>query len=400
MSRFLLATADNGFEERVRAALGPGLNGDLRRVSEELVGLTPTQAVDSVTSVPGGMPDVVVLGPGLAMEAALSLARRFDQDRPEINVVLVSKASPTLMRNALRAGVRDVLEPDADTEELRTILEGAAHSAARRRSNLAADPQVRSGGQVISVLSPKGGSGKTTVATNLAVGLAAIAPDDVVLVDLDVQFGDVASALRLIPDHTLAEAAEASDLHDSLALKVFLAPHASRLLALCAPESPAEGEQISPERAAQVIRLLASEFRYVVVDTSAGLSEHTLAALEVSTDAVLVCTMDVASVRSLRKEMDALTAIGMTDVTQHVVLNRAHSRVGLEVDDIERTLGRPVDVSLPSTRAVPLSMNQGRAVLELEPRSPVSRQLETLIGRFRPQEERAVATSRFGRKRT
>jgi len=95
-----------------------------------------------------------------------------------------------------------------------------------------------------------------------------------------------------------------------------------------------------------------------------------------------VCTMDVSSVRSLHKVVVALDQIGMTTQQRHFVLNRAESKVGLDPHDIEAAVGLPIDVSVPSSRAVPLSMNQGEPVIITDPKSGVARQMQLLVGRF------------------
>jgi pilus assembly protein CpaE len=128
--------------------------------------------------------------------------------------------------------------------------------------------------------------------------------------------------------------------------------------------------------------MLADEFRYVVMDTGAGLDEHTLAAMEASTDIVLVCGTDVASARGVRKALDTFDLLGFTTQRRHFTLNRADARVGLSTDDIEGTVGMAISVSIPSSRAVPLSMNQGIPLLEGAQKSPVSRPLGELVNRF------------------
>jgi pilus assembly protein CpaE len=272
---------------------------------------------------------------------------------------------------------------DAD---VRAAFDRSLDVAARRRHNLVGDlNDAEPTGRIISVLSPKGGSGKTTVASNLAVGLALTEPDQAAIIDLDLQFGDVATALGLTPTHTLVDALRAPGTAEGMALKSFLSPHHSDLWALCGPESPAEGEEVSPEQAKAVVETLAEQFRYVVVDTSAGLTEHTLSVLEASTDLVLVCAMDVTSVRSLRKLIAALEQLGMTRARRHLVINRADSKVGLDLRDVEATLGLPVDVSVSSSRTIPLSLNQGLPVVASEPRSAVARQFTQLVDRFAEQ---------------
>lgn len=374
-----LISPDAGFAARVRLA-APDLAGDgLRRWRQEYTRIDPTKVVDEM--VRDGVA-VVCLGPGLDHDPLLALAAAFDRESPNVCVVVVAEPGPALWPEALRAGVRDVLSPEAGTDELARALARAAETAERRAQAAGRDPAAAPRSRVITVLSPKGGVGKTTVATNLAVGLAGTMPGQVAIVDLDVQFGDVAAALQLSPDRTLGDVAACTDDVTATMLKVFLAGHTSGLYALCAPGSPAEGDAVTAQHGARAVDLLAGEFATVVVDTAAGLQEHTLAAIERATDLVLVCSTDVASVQSLRKELDALDTLGMTGARRHFVLNRSDAKVGLDPADIEEAVGMRATLRLPSSRLVPVSTNVGVPVIESEPRAPVARHLARLVEQF------------------
>ncbi|WP_430332004.1 AAA family ATPase [Rhodococcus sp. ACT016] len=147
----------------------------------------------------------------------------------------------------MRAGVRDVMSPEADIPDIRVVLDRAASAALARRKNAdGQSDQQAAQGKIIVVASPKGGTGKTTIATNIAVGLASAAPHSAVLVDLDVQFGDVASALQLVPEHDLTDAVTGPASQDSIVLKTVLSPTrractrcADRIRLLRATRSPA-----------------------------------------------------------------------------------------------------------------------------------------------------------------
>jgi pilus assembly protein CpaE len=235
---------------------------------------------------------------------------------------------------------------------------------------------------VITVLCPKGGAGKTTVATNLAIGLAREAPGRVAIVDLDLQFGDVASALRLMPEHTFSDAARTAQSLDATALKVFLTHHPKELFALCAPDSPVDVDDITAESIETVLGLLVDSFNYVVIDTASGLDEAALIALEHSTDLVLLSSTDVPTVRSTQKEVQALRIIGNPTQQWHFVLNRSDARTGLGRNEVETTVGLPVDVAIPESRALPVSLNQGTPILDFDPRAPASQALAQLLNRF------------------
>lgn len=376
----LLLTPDEGFESRVRSALGPDTT--VERADTEVANEDPRYAIPTITTThPSAR--VVIVGPGIGVQHALDYAHEFDLQRPDVSVILCVPTSADVLSEALHAGVRDVVDPLAGDERILEAYKRATEAAARARSKSTVEERNDRGSTVIAVASPKGGSGKTTIATNLAVGLATAVPGQVAIVDLDLQFGDVATALQLMPEHSIADAARTVASLDAMSLKVLLTHHPIDLYALCAPESPADGERITAAQTAEVLKLIQREFRYVVIDTTAGLGEQTLAALEAATEFVLICAMDVPGVRSFRTTLITLDEIGLTAAPRHIVLTRADARVGLNVEDIERTIGRPIDVTVPSTRAVPLSMNQGMPILQTEQRrTAVHQALTRLTERF------------------
>jgi pilus assembly protein CpaE len=378
----VLVTPDTEFEAQVKRAFDGDLDAD-RRWEDRFTRLQPETAVREINY---GDPAVVVLGPGFAPQTALALAESFDLLFPEICVVLVAKPTTRLWERALRAGVREIIPVGADDDQVHEALSRAGAAAARRQvsSSIAAQKREEEPprGRVITVVSPKGGAGKTTVAVNLATGLAQSAPGRVAIVDLDLQFGDVASALALGPQSTVADAARLGSHLDSTALKVFLEPHPSGLYALVGPHFPAEAEEVSAVTASHMIDILAGEFSYIVVDTAAGLDEFALAAIERSDDLVLVCVTDVPSVRGLRKALDALDLLGMTKSRRHLVLNRSDDRVGLSSADVEATIGLPVVASVPTSRSIQISINQGMPVVASDPRSSAGRALSGVASRF------------------
>jgi pilus assembly protein CpaE len=228
------------------------------------------------------------------------------------------------------------------------------------------------------------------------VGLSQESHRRTVLVDLDLQFGDAATALLLSPMYSMVDAAGAVKKGlEAATLKVFLTFHdSSELHVLCAPEDPALGESLSMSDMSQVLDLLAEEFGYVVVDTSPGLSELTLMALERATDIVVIVDLDVPSVRGTSKLLEALDVIGMTEPRRHVVLNRANSKVGLTPAEVRKSVGVTIDLALPSTRQVPISLNEGRPISANENQhSPFGKRIAELVHFFLP------ASVRKGSKR-
>ena len=223
------------------------------------------------------------------------------------------------------------------------------------------------------------------LAVNLAVGLSQRAPGRVAIVDLDLMFGDVTNAMLLRPEHSIADAVDAGRL-DMTTLKVFLTPRGGSLFALCAPDLPALGEEVSEDVVVRVLELLKREFEYVAVDKAAGLTEITLATLEMTDELLLICDMSVSGVRGMRKVVDALRVLEV-DATTHFVVNRADSKVGLTLTDVEATVGTRIDAKIPSSRMVPRSMNEGTPLLESAPRAPVSRAIYDIVDVFAEEQE-------------
>jgi pilus assembly protein CpaE len=384
MSRFVLVTADSGFSHRAQQAAA-ALRGSLQTLEADYL---PPSPDDILRVLSGELAEVILLGPGLLTDESIRLASLFDLQYPEISVVLVTESESSVAVAAMRAGIRDILPPTASVEDIRSMLERASLAAASMRRGLGASvDDGATGGRVIAVMSPKGGVGKTTVTTNLAVALGKIAPMSVVVLDLDLQFGDVASGLMLEPERTLTDAVTGTAVQDTMVLKSYLTLHPSGIFALCAPLNPAHADQISGEQVGHLISQLASEFQFVVVDTAPGLGEHVLATLDQATDAVWICGMDIPSIRGLRTGFGILTELDLLPGNRHVVLNFADRKSGLTLQDVEATIGCPVDVVLPRSRAVPFSTNKGIPLLQEGSRDPAARGLGQLVDRFKPNWE-------------
>lgn len=394
MSPILLATASADLERRVQQAV----DGQLRSLPFGPLPTDPGPVIDQ--PVP---PKVVVLDAGAEPAAALALAARLDVQCPAISVVLVSEAAAEVSAAAMRAGVRDIVSPSASVADLQQVLDRALASALGRAVALdgatavPAETPVNRAGRVVTIVSPKGGVGKTTVATNVAVGLARTARSTV-LVDLDIQFGDVASALNLEPEYSLTDTVHGPASRDAMVLKTFLTKHETGLYVICGPFTPADADAITGPDVSRLLTMLATEFDYVVVDTAPGLSDPTLAALDRTTDLVLVTSMDVPGVRGLRKELDTLSSLGLTPGSRHVVLNFTDTRTGLSLVDVEATIGTAVDVRLPRSKAVPLSVNQGLPLLQNGVKDPMTALLRSLVNRLAPAPLPKLRSDRASRK--
>jgi len=327
------------------------------------------------------LPTVVVLDAEGQVTAALALAVDLDRNF-HIASVLVTDRPAEVSLEAMRAGVRDIVTPDAPVDEMKRALERAASLSGPRVTQQPAATvpgAATQRGKVVTVASPKGGVGKTTVSTNLAVGLAQRLPQSTVLVDLDIHFGDVASALNVTAEFTLPDMAHGPAAQDALALKSYLYLHQTGLYVVPGSESPAAADAVTSKDVVNLLDTLATQFKYVVVDTAPGLSEHTLAVLDQTDVLVLVTSLDVPGVRGLRKELDTLRDIGLMLESRSVVLNFMHPSRGISVSDVEASIGRKVDFQIPQSNSVPISVNQGIPLLQSGSRDPVAKTLRAIV---------------------
>jgi pilus assembly protein CpaE len=376
MRKILLTGTTEAFARKLYAAVDESVQERVR-----LWSASPEDAA-GLESLLRAEPALIVIGPALVDTVTLNIAEAIDAAQPEVGVVIVLQADPEEadVESALAAGVRGVLFKESEPDTIRSVIAKALQSAERHNPE-GDQASTVSKARVTTILSPKGGAGKTVLSTNLAVALASRSPRGVVIVDLDLQFGDVAYALGLKPRHTIYDAVASSEL-DMTTLKMFLTHHESDLYALCAPDEPARGEVVTVAAVEQIIKLLASEFDHVVVDTVAGLSEHALATIDLSTDTVFLADMDIPSVRHLSKVVRAFDALEMNRQRRHFVLNRADAKVGLTMIDVAISAGLEIELQIPISKQVPVTLNEGRPIILANPKNPVSKAITELAERI------------------
>lgn len=365
-------------------------------VSDYLSGLFDRE-VDVATTLTeleprlGQWPTVVVMGPSCTEASDLAVVERWSRSLPNVATVLVtSELSTQLLHKALRAGVKDVLSAPID---LQLLLE----TVQRVGDSLPPADQVGLGieggepdyaddweqGQVISVFSTKGGSGKSVTATNLGVTLARRSARPVVLLDGHLQFGDVAVMLKLQPQHTVMDAiAQLDDLDNQLLERLLVVHEQSGLYVLPAPMEPTFADQITGEQIRRLVSSLQSFAGHVIVDLPAIFNEVVLSVIEVSDEIVLVAGLDIPNIKNVKIGLSTLQLLNVPKDRLHLVLNRADSKVKLNVSEVERTLGVSAAAHVPSDVVVPISVNKGSPVMLSAPKSGPARAFEQLALRF------------------
>jgi pilus assembly protein CpaE len=321
---------------------------------------------------------LVVLGPDVDQTVALGLAEDLRLTRPHVGVILLRhRVDVVVMGHALRAGVREVVDPD-DLGALGAACARSLEISRRHAGSAGMTSEVPPEGRVVTVFSAKGGCGKTTIATNLAATLAAGGQSSVCLVDLDLAFGDVAIVLQLVPARTMTDSAAMVGSMDEQGVRSLITPHSPGLDTVLAPTEPGQAERIDVKVVGELVRVLRRMYDFVVIDTPPAFSEHVLAAFDASDCYVLLATLDIPALKNLRLTLEMLELLGYPQANWLVALNRSDSKVGLGIDEVERTLRVLIAVQIPSSRAVPASINRGTPLVLEEPGHAVSQAIRQL----------------------
>jgi pilus assembly protein CpaE len=226
-------------------------------------------------------------------------------------------------------------------------------------------------GSVITILSGKGGSGKTTIASNLAVVLSDEGSSRVCLVDLDLALGDVAGSLGLVPSVSLMSAISADGHLDTELLPDLLTPYRDGMDCLLAPVGPGESEKIPAQFIEELLVALRSRYDYVVIDTPGLLSSRVLAALDTSDHHVLLTTVEFPALKRARLTVDMLTLLAQRGPATSIVLNRADAEGTLSDAQIDEIVRSPIAARLPFSPAVGISINKQAPLAVSDPDHPV-----------------------------
>ena len=350
---------------------------------------------------------VLFAGPSLASRSGLRRLAGLHEDSPATSIVLAFTDRPDAsLREIVQAGADDILRLPFDQGDLVIALERALDIGIRRLAGatpkaqpgvipLPVAPAVPTQARVFTVSSATGGCGKTFMATNMSLFLARHTGARVVLVDLDLQFGEVSTALRLRPNYTIYDAlhrdGDDGDFEFGEHLDEFLVGHEGGFSVLAAPKDPAEADRIGPADVTRILDVLRSHCDYLVVDTPAALTEIVLAAFDVSEHLFSLATVDLPSVRNLGVFLQTLDKLRIPSDNISLILNKAERDVGLDIGQITRLFPQGFKAILPYAREVSRSINMGMPVLASDPTAEVSRKLAACLLEYLPDADRARA---------
>ena len=354
----VLSTGLDNFKE-IRTALSTDnrvqlLAGgnDAEQLHEEIMRLKPAAAIITL---------------GANAEQAIKLIQRLTAEVPKTAIIsAANNAAPDLLLQSLRAGAREFLKLPISAEELKTVLDRVADFCAGQVETR------KKKGRMVAVFSSKGGCGTSFIATNLAASTNA----QTVLVDLNLQAGDLPLFLGVNPKYSFADMAENRSRLDAALIKSFVTPYSSNLSLLAAPKEADSADEIEPEHVFEVLQRLRESYEYVVLDPQHTFDSITLAALDQSDEIVLVLTLDIPAIRSTQRALEIFDRLGYPRKKIRILVNRWSKQIDLDLRQVEKFLGEPVIGFVPSDyQTAVTSINLGQPLVLSEPNCKIAQEI-------------------------
>jgi pilus assembly protein CpaE len=328
----------------------------------DVIGAAPDGRL-AVEATRGLRPDIVLMDITMPTMDGIAAAEAIRAEALGAQVIMMSVHDEAeSLRRAMLAGAREFLVKPFGADDLVTAIRRVAERRISDRAvaTKAAEPLESTGGRILSIFSPKGGVGRTTIACNLAVALREATGKKVALVDGNFQFGDVGVLLNMQPTKTIVDLLpHIADIDAELVGDVVLRHH-SGVDVLLAPTRPEMAELITAEYLKRILSKMREVYDYVVVDTAASFSETILAALDLSDRIFLLLTVEMPAIKNTRLFLEVASQLGYGREKLSLVLNRADSTGGIEVGEIEKSLGHRIPVRIVSDgRLVTYALNHG-----------------------------------------
>jgi pilus assembly protein CpaE len=323
-------------------------------------------------------PAIIVVSVEEPLSRSLATIQALTRGNPRWTVVgYVSQFDREVFRRTVLAGARDVLLRSSTPSDLHDSLVQAHNADAIRIAASGHDPTAPTG-SIITVFGVKGGVGKTTLATNLAVDLAQETSASIALVDLDVPFGDVALMLDIQPEQDILDALDESVLDDLERLQKTLVRTTQGVHVLSSPLAPDDAGSLDSRRVGRLLLRLAALYQFVLVDTPVGLTELTAAALDVSELAMLVTTPEIAALRRTHACLRLLQGLEFPTTKLQLVLNRESSKTRVSAAEAVEALGHPITWRMANDYAAMQGAALGQPVVLSQPKSRLARDIRTI----------------------
>jgi len=367
----------------------------------EIVSCTKIGSIDHVQEHDGPF-QILLAGPSLGTRAGLRRLAALHREDPTAAIIVAFEETPdATLREIIQVGAIDMVEYPADDLSLRAALKRALEMSQRMGTITVYEPVYQAtesapqqhNARVFTVCSATGGCGKTFYATNMATFLAENSGARVALVDLDLQFGEITTSLRLQPSYTIADVLSNDDEDIDLTTHIedYLVEYDSKFWALPAPKEPAQADRITPAEVTKVLEVLRTRYDYLVVDTPTALAETVLAAFDLSEHLFVMATLDLPSVRNLGLFLQTLQKLRISSENVSLIMNKVEKDVGIDVEQITKLFPQGFRSTLPYAKEVSRSVNLGKPILSAQPESDIAKRIALGLAEFLPPDARLRA---------
>jgi pilus assembly protein CpaE len=337
-------------------------------------------------------PDIIVMDINMPGMDGIAAAEIISQRLPNSPVIMMSvHGEAEHLKNAMLAGAREFLVKPFSADEFAMSIKRVHERELVRREQMqatrdAAAPPAAAGGedgaedhQIVTVFSPKGGVGRTTIATNLALAIRKNTDQRVALVDANLQFGDVGVLLNLNPKNRSMLDAVGGGEPDRDILESVMIDHSTGIRVLLAPPSPEGADLVTPAYLRKMVDMLRENHEWVIIDLPSGLNDHTLGLLDAADQIMVVAALEITTIKNLRLFLEVADQLDYERSKIRLVINRADAAQGIRIGDVEASIRRPIDGSIVSDgRLAVLAVNRGVPFVVSHPESPLSRDISTL----------------------
>ncbi len=337
-------------------------------------------------------PHVVLMDINMPVMDGIRATQAISEEGIETSVIMMSiQGEGEYIKRAMSAGARDyVVKPFGVNELVDTVKRVYNMDMGKRKKTVVTAQVSKVDSKIISVFSTKGGVGKTTVATNLAVALSSLSGKKVVLVDYDLQFGDVAICLNLYVKNSITELVKdfKNVAQDPALVEEYLLSHYSGVKVLAAPIRPEYAEYVTAEHTGKIIEFLKGRYDYIIIDTSHGFNDSIITALDMSDMILYTSTLDLPSIKNTKNGLEVMKSLNYPKDKVRIIVNKTNESLGVKHNDFEGALGESIWEMIPDdVAAVTVSVNNGHPLVSHRRSSPVSKKLYKLAQRIMGDEK-------------
>lgn len=309
-------------------------------------------------------PDIVLMDINMPVKDGLKATESISIKAPEVSVIIMSvQKEQEYLKKAMLSGAKEyIIKPFELNTSVHTIIDTYEKELERKKyiKKVSTNGNSRKKCTTVSFFSTKGGCGKSTLAVNTALSVAKQTGEKVVILDTDLQFGDVSAMLDLTPKKTIVDLIDEIAELDSDIIEDYLIDYDYSIKVLCAPIKPEHAEYIDSEMMSKIIEVLKSNYSYLIIDTPTNYEDTTLSALDASDIIYTITTMDLLSIKNVKLGLDVMESLNYSHDKVKIIVNKATQTYGIKFRDIKGVFNKEIDYLIPEdSKSIITSINNG-----------------------------------------